>query len=56
MTPGRKTLADGTYPMPLKVCFLLPARPAAGAAKFIAFMRSPAGQEIIRENGGEPDR
>jgi len=56
VTPGPKTLADGTYPMPLKVCFLLPARPAAGAAKFIAFMRSPAGQEIIRENGGEPDR
>lgn len=56
VAPGPKTLADGTYPMPLRVCFLLPAKAAPGAAKFIAFMRSPAGQEIIRENGGEPDR
>lgn len=56
VAPGPKTLADGTYPMPNRVCFLLPAKPAPGAAKFIAFMHSPAGQEIIRENGGEPDR
>ncbi|MBE0530436.1 MAG: substrate-binding domain-containing protein [Rhodospirillales bacterium] len=52
--PGPKTLADGTYPMPTRVCFLLPAKAAPGAAKFIAFARSPAGQKIIRDHGGEP--
>jgi phosphate transport system substrate-binding protein len=52
--PGPKSLADGTYPMPLPVCFLLPAKAAPGAAKFIGFARSPAGQKIIRDHGGEP--
>lgn len=56
VTPGPKTLADGTYPMPLRVCFLLPAKASPAAADYIAFMHSPAGQEIIREHGGEPDR
>lgn len=54
--PGPKTLADRTYPMPNRVCFLLPAKAAPGAAKFIAFARSPAGEEIIRRHGGEPDK
>ena len=54
--PGPRTLADGSYPLPLRVCFLLPARPAAGAATFIDFVHSPSGQEIIRRHGSEPAR
>lgn len=52
--PGPETLANRTYPMPLRVCFLLPAKAIAAAEKYIAFMRSAAGQEVIRRHGGEP--
>lgn len=54
--PKPASLADGRYPMPIRVCFLLPARATAGATQFIAFMRSRPGQEIIRHHGCEPDR
>lgn len=54
--PAPATLADGRYPMPIRVCYLLPAKASAGADKFIAFVRSQPGQEIIRRNGSEPDR
>jgi len=53
--PGPKTLADGSYPMPIRVCFLLPGKPTGGAVTFIDYMRSPAGQEILRRHGGEPE-
>lgn len=54
--PTPATLADGRYPMPIRVCFLLPAKATAGANKFIAFARSRSGQEIIRRYGCEPDQ
>ncbi|WP_316978829.1 PstS family phosphate ABC transporter substrate-binding protein [Shumkonia mesophila] len=54
--PAPETLADGRYPMPLRVCFLLPGSATAGAAQFIAFTQPPAGQEILRRHGSEPTR
>ena len=49
--PKSSTLADGSYPMPIRVCFLLPARPTAGAEKFVKLLQSPVGQEEVRRNG-----
>lgn len=54
--PTPASLADRSYPMPMRVCFVVPAKAKAGTDKFIAFVRSQAGQEIIRHYGSEPDR
>jgi len=52
--PGPDTLADGRYPMPIQLCLILPANPAPGASRFIAYVRSPAGQTLLRGFGAEP--
>jgi phosphate transport system substrate-binding protein len=49
-----KTLADGSYPMPMNLCFVLPPKPSAGAETFIAFLRSDAGRWLARTYGAEP--
>lgn len=47
VTPSLDTIESGRYPMPLQVCFLLPPTPKPGATKFVSFIRSPAGREIV---------
>ncbi len=51
---GPDTLANGSYPMPIRLCLVLPASPAPGASRFIAYVKSPAGQALLRGFGAEP--
>lgn len=52
--PGPETLANRTYPMPIRLCLVLSARPSTGAQRFIAYVRSPPGQALLRGAGADP--
>lgn len=54
ITGSRQTIADGSYPMPIRLCLVLPARPSSGATRFIAYVKSPPGQALLRSLGAEP--
>ena len=54
ITASRQTIADGSYPMPVRLCLFLPARPSSGATRFIAYVKSPPGQALLRSLGAEP--
>lgn len=45
---------DARYPMRVRLCLVLRASPRPEAARFIAHVRSPAGQALLRELGAEP--
>ena len=46
-----KTLADGSYPFPLRICLLLPAQPSPAAQRFVSFVASPDGREVLLSLG-----
>ena len=48
------TIANRSYPFPIRICALLPAEPAAAAARFVAHLRSAAGKTIIESLGATP--
>ena len=48
------TIANGTYPFPIRICALLPAEPAPAAARFVAHLRSVAGKTIVESLGATP--
>ena len=48
------TIANGTYPFPIRICALLPAEPAPAAARFVAHLRSAAGKTIVASLGAVP--
>jgi phosphate transport system substrate-binding protein len=51
--PAPQTIADGSYPMPLKVCLLV-TRDAAPAVRRIAtYITTPAGRRLVRAFGAE---
>lgn len=52
--PEPATIADGSYPLPIDICFVVPPQPTAGAVAFVEFVRSDAGREIIRRHGCAP--
>ncbi|WP_037446123.1 PstS family phosphate ABC transporter substrate-binding protein [Skermanella stibiiresistens] len=56
VAPSAKTLADGSYPFPYRICLLLPERPSAVGLKFVSFVTSPAGREALEALGGEEDK
>lgn len=52
--PGAASLADGSYPLPVRVCLLLSRNPSATARRLIAQMQSPPGQALLRELEARP--
>jgi phosphate transport system substrate-binding protein len=46
--PSAKTIADGKYPYYKRLYMVTTPKMRPGAHKFIAFVRSPAGQEILK--------
>ncbi|WP_341894580.1 substrate-binding domain-containing protein [Ferrovibrio terrae] len=51
--PAPQTIADGSYPIPLKVCLLV-ARDAAPAVRRVAsYITTPAGRKLVRAFGAE---
>lgn len=54
VAPSAKTLADGSYPYQRALYFATTTKLSPAAARFIAFVRSPAGAAILQENGQAP--
>lgn len=54
IAPGSETLANESYPMPIRLCLFLPASPSSGAARFIAYVKSAPGKALLRGLGAEP--
>ena len=48
------TIANGTYPFPIRICALLPREPTPAAARFVAHLRSAAGKAIVELFGATP--
>ena len=48
------TIANGTYPFPIRICALLPREPTPAAARFVAHLRSAAGKAIVESFGATP--
>lgn len=46
--PTAETIADKSYPFPLRICLVLSASPSAELTKFLEHVRSPEGQAILR--------
>lgn len=51
IAPNADTLASKTYPLPLRVCLVLPAAPSPAAARFVAHVNAPAGTAALRSLG-----
>ena len=54
VAPSLATVADNTYPMNSRVCFLHAASPNPIATRFMAHLKSPAGQDLMRSLGAMP--
>lgn len=54
LAPSVEALADGTYPYAKPLYFVLPPHPSDSVLAFIAFIRSPRGEAILRANGQLP--
>lgn len=50
-----QTVADGSYPFPFRICLLLSAQPSAAAQRFVAFVASPDGREVLLSLGAVED-
>jgi phosphate transport system substrate-binding protein len=51
VTPDAKSIADGSYPLQKQLRIVTSPKTSAKAHAFVAFVRSSAGQEILRQNG-----
>jgi len=49
--PTAETVADGSYPFPFRICLLLPARPSAAGQRFVSFVTSPEGRDMLLSLG-----
>jgi len=49
-----ETIADKTYPFPIRICALLPGKPTPAATRFVARLRSAAGTAILASLGATP--
>ncbi len=54
VSPSAETIADRSYPLPLRVCLVVSATPAPVATRFIDFVASATGQNLLRASGAEP--
>jgi phosphate transport system substrate-binding protein len=54
--PTPASIGDGSYPMPLKLCLVLPAKPSAGALRLIRFLQEPEGRAVIEAAGAHGPR
>ena len=54
VSPNAETVRHGRYALTRAAYLLTGARPAPAVARFLAFVRSPAGARIIVANGGVP--
>lgn len=48
IAPTAATIADKTYPFILPLCAIVPASPQRAASLFVAHLKSPAGQALLR--------
>jgi len=53
VTASAATIANGTYPFPIRICALLPSEPTPAAARFVAHLRSAAGRSIVESLGAK---
>lgn len=51
VAPSSDTLANGAYPLQVRICVALPADPTPAAVKFVAHLRSLAGQALLEKLG-----
>jgi phosphate transport system substrate-binding protein len=51
VTPSVRTPADGTYPFVKPFYMVTPSMTSAPVQRFIDFVRSPTGRQILLENG-----
>lgn len=51
VAPTPENLAEGTYPLQASVCIVLPPSPTPAATRFVAFLKSPQGETLIRSLG-----
>jgi phosphate transport system substrate-binding protein len=54
VAPTSETVANKTYPFPLRVCALLPANPSPAATRFIEHLKSSSGQALLRSFDAVP--
>jgi phosphate transport system substrate-binding protein len=45
--PSFRTIADKTYPFPIRICMVMAKDAAPAAKRFIAHLRSPAGKAVL---------
>jgi phosphate transport system substrate-binding protein len=51
VVPSTNTLADGTYPFPFRICLLLPAQPSAAGRRFVSYVMSREGRDMLLSLG-----
>ncbi len=49
--PSAGTLTDKTYPLPIRVCIVVPTEPVPAALRFAAYFRSSAGKAVVKSLG-----
>lgn len=54
VSPTLENLESGRYPYGKDLYLVVPSKPKPALDRFIAFVRSPAGQELLRANGSLP--
>jgi phosphate transport system substrate-binding protein len=54
VVPSVRALASGAYPLAKTLRLVLPSRPTRGALRFLAWLRSPAGRELLERTGNLP--
>jgi phosphate transport system substrate-binding protein len=54
VAPSAETIADQTYPFPIRICLAVARKATPAAARFIAYVQSPAGKTLFRSLGAMP--
>jgi phosphate transport system substrate-binding protein len=51
LTPSTEAIAAGAWPLPIRFCLVLPARPTPGARQLVTFFTSSDGQALLVRSG-----
>jgi phosphate transport system substrate-binding protein len=54
VVPSAAAVVDKTYPLSATVCLVLPATPTAAANRFVAHLKSEAGNAFLKSLGATP--